>query len=109
MTPVQRALLVREGSRQWAGSLLEDLVQATPTKLELRQWARKNPQGFFNAMSTVGRLAGFEQQINVKHDINMRIYDMSDSELDAEIARAMLELQKKNAVEAELLKVEDKK
>jgi hypothetical protein len=37
----------------------------------------------------------------------MRIYDMSDSELDAEIERAMFELQKKNAVEAELLEVEE--
>lgn len=108
MTPEQRALLVRQGgNRQWAGSLLEDMVTAAPTKVEMRQWARKNPHLYFNALSVVGRLAGYEQEINVTHNINMKIYEMSDSELDAEIERHQLELQKAKAIEGEFTGVGD--
>lgn len=101
LTPEQRALLVREGSREWASNLLQDMVMAAPQKVEMRQWARKNPHLYFNALSVVGRLAGYEQQINVTHDVNLKIYEMSDAELDAEIERSQLEFQKKNAVLAE--------
>ena len=63
---------------------LATLVAAMPSPAELKEWAKKSPDRFAQAIAIFGRLAGYTERTEVFHEI--RDYSkMSDAELLASV------------------------
>lgn len=62
--------------------LLADWMGAAPSAAEIRKWAAEKPHLFANALSTLGRLAGFAENKNINISGSIDLSSMSDSQIE---------------------------
>ena len=63
-----------------------------PTPVALRDFADKHPDRWANALSTLARLSGFHDKVEVENNINITIGKMGDAELEEQLADVQKQL-----------------
>ena len=72
-------------SRQPYVEILAEMVQCIPTPDALQDFADAHPDRWANAVSTMGRLAGYHEKLEVYGNVNVDIRVMGDAQLMAKI------------------------
>ncbi len=90
------AAALRAYSREPFHDILASLLAAQPDPEAVKEFARKYPDRWAQAVAIFGRLAGFSEKIKVETNITLKVAGMSDAGLldRLEQVRALLDAPK---------------
>lgn len=85
--------------------ILADLLEARPDVDALKEFGKKSPDRWGQAVTMAGKLAGYKPDANLTvNNIYMRMPDMSDNELQMELERRLSDIGGK-LIEGQVTKV----
>ncbi len=73
---------LRRFSREPFMDILATLIHSAPTPEVLQLWAAKHPDKWAAAISTMARVSGFHDKLEIETNINIKIESMGDAELN---------------------------
>lgn len=85
-------------NRQPFVDLLSEWLQCAPSPERVREFAEKNPEKYIQAVSQLARLGGFTEKTESQVSVNVRVEELSDSQLEEHlrsIQSRLVELEKK--------------
>ena len=93
---------------------LVKLLGCSPTEDQLKAFAAKHPQHFYNSIKVLSSLAGFQDKVaSTENNIYLQINTLSDSKLNEELSKVMEQINKisadtedKEVIEAEFKEIE---
>lgn len=78
--------------------LLTEWLQHAPSPDKIQEFADKNPDKYMMALSHIAKLSGFTEKQESEVNVNVRVHELSDSQLEDQLANLhnqLLSLEKK--------------
>ncbi len=81
-------------SRRPFRTVLARLLDCAPTDAAMVAQAEKNPDRWGQTVALLARLSGYNEKLEVEGSLTMRVQDLSDAELTAQLAAYQATLDK---------------
>ena len=81
------ALALEAKSRQPFREILARILDAEPTPEAMREFAKKSPDRWAQAIAIFGRLGGFNDKLEVESTVLLDVSRMSDAELQVRLEK----------------------